>query len=126
MTNELVCWNCGGSLEDIPRPISRHANCSHCYEVLHCCRMCRYYESDKRPYCGHERAEPPVEKSSSNFCDYFRPSNRFDAADVSKSDQAMAEFNALFGEGEAVLRSEALDGLDKGEILNKLDDLFDD
>ena len=128
MTNELVCWNCGEPLDDIPRPISRHANCSNCYEVLHCCRMCRYYESDKRPYCGQERAEPPVEKSSANFCDYFRPSNRFDEADVSKSDQAMSEFNALFGEGEveSLVGSDALDGPDQDETLNKLNDLFDD
>ena len=40
----------------------------------------------------------------------------------------MSEFNALFGEDEveSLVRSDALDGLDKGETLNKLDDLFDD
>ena len=128
MTDELICWNCGSSLVDIPRPISRHANCSHCYEVLHCCRMCRHYESDKRPYCGHERAEPPIEKSSANFCDYFKPANRFDKSDAARSDKALTDFNALFDEGGVELpeHNGALDESDQDKTMSKLDDLFDD
>ena len=128
MTDELICWNCGSSLVDIPRPISRHANCSHCHEVLRCCRMCCHYESDKRPYCGHERAEPPVEKSSANFCDYFKPANRFDKSDASRSDKALIDFNALFDEGdvEQLEQNGALYEPDQDETMSKLNDLFDD
>ena len=128
MADELVCWNCGGSLSDILRPISRHVNCSHCFEVLHCCRMCRHYEPEKRPYCGHERAEPPVEKSSANFCDYFRPANRFDASDASRSDEASSDFNALFDQSDAETFEQGgvLDGPDPDETVNRLNDLFDD
>lgn len=128
MTASLVCWNCGASLDDIPRPISRHANCSACFEVLHCCRMCRHYMPEKRPYCDHERAEPPVEKESANFCDYFKPTNRFSEKDTARSDQAKSELDALFG-GDAIDVTETddvFDAPDEDDPLNKLNDLFDD
>ena len=90
--------------------------------------MCCHYESDKRPYCGQERAEPPVEKSSANFCDYFKPANRFDKADASRSDKALTDFNALFDEGGVELpeHNGALDESDQDKTMSKLDDLFDD
>jgi len=126
---ELVCWNCGGSLADIPRPISRHANCSTCFEVLHCCRMCRHYESEKRPYCSHDRAEPPVVKENANFCDYFRPTNRFVATDAERSGKAKSDLDALFGDdavndtdSEVTPEAEA----DPADPMNKLNDLFGD
>ena len=128
MADNLVCWNCGGSLADIPRPISRHANCSHCFEVLHCCRMCRHYLPEKRPYCDHDRAEPPVEKSSANFCDYFKPANRFSAVTASRSDKARSDLNSLFGDDD----SEPIETGDEEPIvnpeapLNRLNQLFDD
>lgn len=133
MAEDLVCWNCGASLANIPRPISRHANCEACFEVLHCCRMCRYYAPDKRPDCDHERADPPVIKESANFCDYFKPANRYSEKDAEKSDKAKSELDALF-DGESVESNGG--STTEGEIdfpepdvddpLNKLNDLFDD
>ncbi|MBO6657098.1 MAG: hypothetical protein JJ934_09395 [Pseudomonadales bacterium] len=128
MTAPLVCWNCGASLDDIPRPISRHANCSKCFEVLHCCRMCRHYMPDKRPYCDHDRAEPPVEKESANFCDYFKPTNRYSESDASKGDRAKSDLDALFG-GETVDEldvDDVIDLPDQDDARNKWNDLFDD
>ena len=129
MTDNLLCWNCGTSLDDIPRPISRHSNCSKCFEVLHCCRMCRHFEPEKRPYCSHDRAEPPVEKENANFCDYFRPVNRFVPADVTKSDQAKSELDALFGDSPGAGEPDVdidIDEADADAALNKLNNLFDD
>ena len=128
MTDDLVCWNCGGSLSDIPRPISRHVNCSYCFEVLHCCRMCRHYEPEKRPYCDHERAEPPIEKTNANFCDYFRAANRYDTSVASRSSKASSDFDALFGESDAEPSEQGgvLDGPGSDENLNRLNDLFED
>ena len=124
---DLPCWNCGASLADIPRPISRHANCPKCFEVLHCCRMCRHYLPDKRPYCDHDRADPPVEKATANFCDYFRPANRFQARATDRVEQARSELDALFGEAEP---DEGLSGEaaqdDPDDPLNRLKGLFDD
>ena len=120
MSNELKCWNCGKSVADVPLPISRHANCSHCFEVLHCCRMCRHYDDSAHIKCSHERAEPPVIKESANFCDYFKPTNRFDAQHRSKSVSARTDLEDLFGD-----ESEAAD-VQTDPPKSKLDDLFDD
>ena len=127
MARELVCWNCGKSIADIPLPISRHANCAHCYEVLRCCRQCRHFNAAVQGQCEHERADPPVVKESANFCDYFKPSpNRFSRDSSRKHDGAKSEFAALFGgevdEGNG-------DGSDEAKVSSdlksKLDDLFD-
>ena len=117
MANEFACWNCGKSVADVPLPISRHANCSHCFEVLHCCRMCRHYEPDAHITCDHDRAEPPVVKESANFCEYFRPANKFDAGSRARSQEAKSDLAALFGESD-----------DDQTVTSssKLDDLFDD
>lgn len=127
---ELTCWNCGASLENIPRPISRHANCEKCFEVLHCCRMCRHYDPDRRPYCGEDRADPPVEKENANFCDFFSPVNRFEGKRADTAGKAKDDLAALFGEGESEdgigLSGEAANDLDRDDPLTKLDDLFDD
>lgn len=125
MVQILVCWNCGESLEGIALPISRHANCAACFEMLRCCRMCLHYESDKRPYCDHERADPPVVKETANFCDYFAPTNRFITKGSNKAAKAKGELDSLFGaeiEPEEVLSEER----GEGDRANKLDDLFDD
>ncbi len=132
MSAKLVCWNCGASLGGIPMPISRHAHCDACHEVLHCCRMCRYYLPDKRPYCDHDRADPPVEKATANFCDYFKPANRFDSQRADKSAQAKDELNSLFGGDDDDIAKDSPDAdldLEIGEdeaARRKLDDLFDE
>lgn len=122
MAPRLVCWNCGTSLEEIPRPISRHANCPKCYEVLHCCRMCRFYAPGRPGDCDHDRAEPPVEKENANFCEYFAPSfNTWVSAEGQRKEAARSKFDALFG-------GDDVDGgaLDPDDPRSKLDDLFDD
>ena len=90
----LHCWNCGASLEGVPLPISRHANCEQCFEVLHCCRMCRHYREDGHTSCDHDRADPPVIKESANFCDYFKPANRFDKAGAVRATSAKSDLLA--------------------------------
>ena len=91
--------------------------------------MCWHYEPDKRPYCDHERAEPPVEKESANFCDYFKPANRFESASAHVADRAKSNLAALFGEGESdgedsFSHPEESGGSDDPQ--SKLNDLFDD
>ena len=125
MAGSLVCWNCGEPLEGIPLPISRHANCESCFEVLHCCRMCRHYRPDARPDCDHDRADPPVEKESANFCEYFKPANRFSAEGAGRASAAKSDLDALFG-NESVEADAPGRGADPDDPVNKLKDLFDD
>ncbi len=99
---DLVCWNCGHSLDDIPRPISRHATCSQCFNELHCCRLCRHFDPKRNMQCFEDRADPPLQKENANFCDFFSPSrNAFQQRTVDQSDQARGELDALFGDAPA-------------------------
>ena len=132
MARELVCWNCGKSIADIPLPISRHANCAHCYEVLRCCRLCRHFNAGVQGQCEHERAEPTVIKESANFCDFFKPApGRFSRDSTRKQDGARSDFDALFegtaedSTGESSQES-AGDAVASDELKSKLDDLFGD
>lgn len=125
MAQQLVCWNCGASLADIPRPISRHADCPKCHEVLHCCRMCRWYSPGRPVNCDHDRAEPPVEKEIANFCEFFSPTfGSFVASEAERKGAARSKFDALFGDGESEDQPAAEEG--KDDLRSKLDDLFDD
>ena len=94
----VVCWNCGCSLEEVPRPISRHANCPECFEDLHCCRLCVHFTPRLTGQCDDDRADPPVHKESANFCDFFRPlSGAYEDVRGSRRDVARQQLDALFG-----------------------------
>ena len=95
----LVCWNCGTDLDDIPRPISRHATCSQCFNELHCCRLCKHYDPKRTMQCFEDRADPPLQKENANFCDYFAPrANAHEARTTTKSDAAKDKLADLFGD----------------------------
>jgi len=128
VARELGCWNCGKSVADVPLPISRHATCRHCFEVLHCCRMCRHYAPRRPGDCDHDRAEPPVIKESANFCEYFTPVNRFERGQDRARGAATDRLSALFGEDDAGDPAGGDGGSDRenGGAKSKLDDLFDD
>lgn len=107
-TVEPACWNCGASLEGVPRPISRHEQCPACFEALHCCRLCRHYRKDLTAQCDEDRADPPVVKENANFCDWFRPSNRaFSGGRPAQAAVAEDRLNALFGNTNDAAKDEA-------------------
>ena len=126
----LLCWRCGASLKDIPRPFTRLEQCRACGADLHVCRMCRFYNPRMHDKCDHEMAEPAREVDLANFCQYYKPSpDAFDAKDRSSEDEAMQKLKALFGEPEqeqsdkeATPTSEKLD--DRAAAKKRFDDLF--
>lgn len=123
MATSLLCWQCGQTLKDLLLPISRHANCQACYEVLHCCRFCRFYHPQSRNCCDEDRADPPQNKESANFCEYFdvNPNAFHDApnANQANSNAPKSKLNALFGEDDSGIESEQDDA-------NPFDNLFKD
>ncbi|MEM9620896.1 MAG: hypothetical protein AAF993_04555 [Pseudomonadota bacterium] len=138
---ELVCWNCGESLQDIPRPISRHATCSHCFNELHCCRLCRHFDPKRNMQCFEDRADPPLQKENANFCDFFAPqAGAFKTQTRDRSEAAKTNLDNLFGTADDHEdKSNAEDAADtaaeheeqpaptlskEDEARQKLDDLF--
>ena len=119
---DLVCYACGADLEEVPLPISRHANCPGCYTELHCCRMCTEYDPGVADGCRDDRADPPHNKEGANFCEFFKPRSGLAAPRSGKADSARAELDALFGGGEK--EDVAPPASDEDDARAKLDALF--
>ena len=130
-SNPLNCWNCGKALADVPLPISRHAHCASCFEVLRCCRMCQHYRDLDHTKCAEDRADPPVIKENANFCEFFRPDrNAFNPNITQASGAAKSRRDGLFGDalsgGDTEV--EPADEWPENNVPKRsaLDDLFDD
>lgn len=97
----LVCWRCGASLQHIPQPLVRLAQCKACGADLHVCRLCKFYNPRHSDKCDHELAEPAREVDVANFCHYFRPRpGAYNPQEKSRADDALAQLQALFDDGE--------------------------
>ncbi|MBI3897661.1 MAG: hypothetical protein HY308_05110 [Gammaproteobacteria bacterium] len=98
MAASLVCWKCGASLQVLPQPLSRLAECPVCKAELHVCRLCQFYDARTTRQCSEIRAEEIVNKERANFCDWFkaRP-NAFDVRAQAKAQTAKSTLDALFG-----------------------------
>ncbi len=102
MSDDIVCYRCGGSLSALSLPLSRRDECPHCENYLHVCRMCRHYDPHVPRQCREDDADDVKEKEQLNFCDYFEPAdNAFDASGKRAADHAARELQALFGDGDA-------------------------
>lgn len=63
--------------------------------------MCRSYDERYNSKCGDERTDPPVEKETANFCDFFRPlGGAFSAEEAEGASGAKEKLDALFGGGD--------------------------
>jgi hypothetical protein len=98
VSDALVCWKCGASLDGLPLPLGRREECPACHCDLHVCRLCLYYDTAVSRACREPVAEEVKDKERSNFCGYFqaRPGAYRPVNDASARD-AQAQLNALFG-----------------------------
>lgn len=96
---KMVCWKCGASLKEVPWPITRHSNCLECYAELHCCRMCKSYDTRYISKCSDERADSVVSKDTANFCEWFKPRpGAYAEQEDAAGKAAESDLKALFGE----------------------------
>ncbi|MDH4467644.1 MAG: hypothetical protein QE271_06255 [Bacteriovoracaceae bacterium] len=70
----VICYNCSHNLDYIDplTPLSRQETCPKCYRDLRVCRMCQFYDTSSYNDCGEPAAERVVDKTKSNFCNFFR------------------------------------------------------
>lgn len=127
MVVSLICWNCGDSCDEVPTPVSRHANCPSCFEMLHCCRMCLHYLPNERHNCSDDRTDPPTVKEVANFCEYFEPGNQFVLKNCAQAEKIKSTLDDLFDidVNHPVSNSEGIERT-MADPVNKLNDLFDD
>jgi hypothetical protein len=122
MTTELGCWKCGASIEDLPMPLSREAECKFCRAQLHVCKLCEFYDPHVADQCTEPIADFVKEKERANFCDYFKPvSNAYHPKDDSQIVQSTSELNELFGLEQG---DESSKMTEAEKAKSKLNDLF--
>jgi hypothetical protein len=97
MSNELVCWKCGASLEDLPQPLGRRAECPACSAELHVCRLCRHYDTAKAKQCRELAADEIKNKTRANFCEWFQARAGAFSGSMSSSGGGRSALDELFG-----------------------------
>ena len=126
---DLSCWKCGASLDGVPLPIGRLAECLDCRAELHVCRLCELYDPAVAQACREPLAEEVKDKTKANFCEHFYPRPEAYAPGPTPDEAPSAELAALFGDAPAGDASEpAKEGEEPGDpeqaARDRLDDLF--
>ena len=94
----LVCWKCGSSLAALSLPLRRLDECKQCRAELHVCKLCVDYDTRVAKHCREPIAEEVRDKTTANFCDYFKPrAGAYTAPNTGEVDCARAELERLFG-----------------------------
>ena len=124
MVSGLVCWKCGLSIEELPMPLSRMAECRKCHAQLHVCKLCEFYDVHVADQCREPVADRVMEKERANFCGYFKP--RPDACitrDNPRAQASKSDLDALFGlAADKNTSGVTLSATDQAKA--KLDELF--
>src|SRR5262245_3790503 len=97
---KLQCQTCGAPVP-YDEPIPRDAECGKCRTDLRCCRNCRHYDPRMNNECRETQADPVVEKTRRNFCEYFYFSREtfLERKTGRKAAEARAKLDELFGGG---------------------------
>ena len=96
-TTNLICWNCGRELPDVPLPVGRGEECPECVAAVRACRMCRFYDPNVSNDCREPMADVVADKERANTCDYFSPASAGKERDEGEAGEARAKLEALFG-----------------------------
>lgn len=94
------CHVCSAAV-DVADASSPSSRCPKCAAALHCCRICRHFDSGARWQCRAEITAPVEDKIKANDCSEFAPRKVLDAsgrrvAKKRKSNDPKAQFDALF------------------------------
>lgn len=94
----LFCQSCGTRVP-YDEPIPRDSECEGCRTDLRCCRNCRHYDPRMNNQCRETQADPVVEKTRRNFCEYFYFSREAFAGGGTggREAEARAKLEAMFG-----------------------------
>ena len=87
------CWSCGKSIE--LNNFHRLDSCANCHRDTHVCKNCEHYDRAYNNECRESSADRQVEKERSNFCDYFKPSDRA-GGNAKGADALKSAADALF------------------------------
>jgi len=128
MADNDVCWKCGATLTDQPRPLMRLAECASCRADLHVCRLCEFYDTRVAKACREPLTEEVQDKQRANFCGYFQmKAGAYRVEDEAASRNVRAKLEDLFGgnPGKTVVDSDKTDSYSEvDEARQRLERLF--
>ena len=91
-----ICHSCLKILE-IKTPMGRQELCAFCGTDIQCCLNCAFYASGAYNDCREPQAERVIEKSRSNFCDFFVFRNaESDLKEKAPKESAKMKLESLF------------------------------
>lgn len=94
-TPTLYCYYCKKNIPVLGAfKVTRTEDCPYCTRALHCCKMCKFFDSRVYNECTEPNADRVVDKEKANFCDYF--SLREGKPDDVAIDTLKAAADALF------------------------------
>ena len=93
------CWQCEAALTALD--YGRESTCPRCDKPTHCCRNCRHYAPGKANECMEPQVERVIDKTRSNFCEWFEPTLN------PRAGAASPDVGALRDAAEALFRSKA-------------------
>lgn len=71
--SKVICFKCYHTLDFQPMDkLGRQEECPSCYQSLHCCKMCHFYDTSAYNECKEPMANRVLEKEKANFCDFFK------------------------------------------------------
>ena len=88
------CWSCGKAIQ--ANLYHRQDRCDHCDQDTHVCKNCEFYDRAYNNECRESSADRVVEKERSNFCDFFKPSDRAGGVNGKTKNDLKAAAEALF------------------------------
>lgn len=93
------CWHCRTGLTGLD--YGRESRCPGCDKPNHCCRNCRHFAPGRASECMEPQAERVIDKTRSNFCDWFEPARDPDSgAGAPDADALRSLAEALFRPGK--------------------------
>lgn len=91
----MYCYHCGNAIQNIEK-ITRESLCPHCDAPLHACYNCAFYDPNAYHQCREPQAEYVSDKTSANFCEYFKWSDRMPSSNSDRSAEARRKLDELF------------------------------
>jgi hypothetical protein len=67
------CWNCAVILPAAMDLKNAAGECPKCHVPLHCCKMCKHFDSSTRFQCRKPITERIARKDEANSCTLFSP-----------------------------------------------------
>lgn len=89
-----ACYKCGRELK-AETDYGRQETCPGCNRATRVCLNCVHYDTSRYNECAESVADRVVDKEKANFCDYFKPGSKGNAAADAKS-AALKAAEALF------------------------------